>query len=165
MNKYLHIRNLIEHENYSPPSVEDCLSLSEYIWNYIRNTANILNQFTEFITITNNDNDSKILFEYNIEKKRKNYLPHLYVTALINSDYISFTYKDNSINVEEIKLLNKFDMQKKIEFQKEANFMDDLRRVAFTGEILNQDVISRYIKTLILPEYGGLDEVSIKSIF
>lgn len=165
LNKYLNIRNLIEHENYSPPSVEDCLSLSEYIWNYIRNTANILNQFTEHITFSGGNHKKKILFKYSVEQEGKNYFPHLYVTTLVKSDFISFIYKKNSINVENIKLLNKFDLQKKKEFKEEANYMDDLMHIAFEGEILNQDAIAMYIKSLILPEYGGLDEVSIQSIF
>lgn len=165
LNKYLNIRNLIEHENHSPPSTEDCLSLSEYIWNYIRNTANILNQFTEHITFSDAHHDNKILFEYNIEKKGKNYFPHLYVTALVQSDFISFVHKENSINVEKIKLLNKFDLKERMEFKEEANYMDDLRHTAFEGEILDQDAMAMYMKFSILPEYGGLNEVSIQSIF
>ncbi|EGS31040.1 hypothetical protein HMPREF9130_0907 [Peptoniphilus sp. oral taxon 375 str. F0436] len=141
------------------------MSLSEYIWNYIRNTANILNQFTEHITFSGDNHKKKILFKYSVEQEGKNYFPHLYVTTLVKSDFISFVYKKNSINVENIKLLNKFDLQKKKEFKEEANYMDDLMHIAFEGEILNQDVIAMYIKSLILPEYGGLDEVSIQSIF
>ena len=165
LNKYLNLRNLIEHENHSPPSVEDCLSLSEYIWNYIRNTANILNQFTEHITFSGSNCKNKVLFKYSVEKEGKNYFPHLYITTLVKSDFISFVYKKNSINVENIKLLNKFDLQKKMEFKEDANYMDDLMHIAFEGEILNQDAIEMYIKFLMLPEYGGLDEVSIQSIF
>lgn len=151
LNKYLNIRNLIEHENHSPPSVEDCLSLSEYIWNYIRNTANILNQFTEYISITSNNN--KILFEYIIEEKNNMYFPHLYVTAFVESKFVSYLYKENSINVEEI------------EFEKESEYIDDLSHIAIKGEILDQDIIAEYIKVMILPEYGGLDDISIQSIF
>lgn len=163
LNKYLNIRNLIEHENHSPPSVEDCLSLSEYIWNYIRNTANILNQFTEYISITSDNN--KILFEYIIEEKNNMYFPHLYVTAFVESKFVSYLYKENSINVEKINLLNKFDLQKEIEFEKESEYIDDLSHIAIKGEILDQDIIAEYIKVLILPEYGGLDDISIQSIF
>lgn len=164
LNKYLNLRNLIEHENHSPPSVEDCLSLSEYIWNYIRNTANILNQFTEYITITC-DNKNKILFEYTIEENKNNYFPHLYATVFVESKLVSFIYKENTINIEKIKLLNKFDLQKELEFEKEAGYINDLRHIAIKGEILDQDIISDYIKVLILPEYGGLDDISIQSIF
>lgn len=163
LNKHLNLRNLIEHENHSPPSVEDCLSLSEYIWNYIRNTANILNQFTEEISITSDNN--KIIFEYIIEEKQNRYFPHLYVTAFVESKFISYIYKEKSINVEKINLLNKFDLQKEIEFEKESEYIDNLRHIAIKGEILDQDIIAEYIKVLILPKYGGLDETSIRSIF
>lgn len=163
LSKYLKLRNLIEHENHSPPSVEDCLSLSEYIWNYIRNTANILKQFTEEISITSDNN--KILFEYIIEEKNNMYFPHLYVTAFVESKFVSYLYKENSINVEEINLLNKFDLQKEIEFEKESEYIEDLSHIAIKGEILDQDIIAKYIKVLILPEYGGLDDISIQSIF
>lgn len=164
LNKYLNLRNLIEHENHFPPSVEDCLSLSEYIWNYIRNTVNILRQFTEEISITS-DNNNKILFEYIVEEKNNMYFPHLYVTAFVESKFVSYLYKENSINVERIKLLNKFDLQKELEFEEEAEYIDDLRHIAIKGEILDQDIIAEYIKVLILPEYGGLDDISIQSIF
>lgn len=164
LSKYLKLRNLIEHENHSPPSVEDCLSLSEYIWNYIRNTANILRQFTEEISITS-DNNNKILFEYIVEEKNNMYFPHLYVTAFVESKFVSYLYKENSINVEKINLLNKFDLQKEIEFEKESQYIDDLSHIAIKGEILNQDIIAKYIKVLILPEYGGLNDISIQSIF
>lgn len=165
LNKYLNIRNLIEHENYLPPSVEDCLSLSEYIWNYIRNTANIFNQFIDYIIFYDNNDNNKIMFEYMIEEKDKIYLPHLYLTAFVKSHLISFINDDDSIIVENIKLLNKFELNKKIEFEKEINFMDNLNHVAFEGEILDQDAIATYLKYLILPEYGGLDERTIQSIF
>lgn len=164
LNKYLNIRNLIEHENHSPPSVEDCLSLSEYIWNYIRSTVNIFNQFIETISFTSSSN-SKILFEYTIEEKKKAYIPHLYVTAFVGSSYISFVHKENAMKVEKIKLLNKFDLQREIEFEKKAGFIDDLEHIAFKGEILDPNVIAGYIKVLTLPEYGGLDDTSIQSIF
>lgn len=164
LSKYLKLRNLIEHENHSPPSVEDCLSLSEYIWNYIRNTVNILSQFTEEISITS-DNNNKILFEYIVEEKNNMYFPHLYVTAFVESKFVSYLYKENSINVERIKLLNKFDLQKELEFEEEAEYIDGLRHIAIKGEILDQDIIAEYIKVLILPEYGGLDDISIQSIF
>lgn len=164
LNKYLNIRNLIEHEDHSPPSVEDCLSLSEYIWNYIRSTANIFNQFIEIISFTDSSNN-KILFEYIIEEKKKAYIPHLYVTAFVELDFISFIHKEDSMNIEKIKLLNKFDLQKDVEFEKKAGFIDDLTHIAFKGEILDQDVMARYIKVLTLPEYGGLDDTSIQSIF
>lgn len=165
LSKYLKIRNLIEHENHLPPSIEDCLSLSEYIWNYIRNTANILNQFMEFIIFSDYKNNNRIIFEYKTEKKGKEYFPHLYITSILQTHLISFLKIDNSINVENIKLLNKFDVIKKIEFKKECESMEELNVIAFSGEILNHEVISMYIKYLILPEYGGLDEESIKSIF
>lgn len=165
LNKYLNLRNLIEHENQSPPSVKDCLSLSEYIWNYIRNTANILKQFTEYTTFTSNNRDNKILFEYSTEKKKGIYFPHLHVTALIRSNFISFQCEENYFDIGKIRLLNKFDMQEKIEFEREANCIDDLNHIAFEGEILDQDIIAMYIKYLILPEYGGLDETSMQSIF
>ena len=164
LNKYLNIRNLIEHENHSPPSVEDCLSLSEYIWNYIRSTVNIFNQFIETISFTSSSN-SKILFEYTIEEKKKAYIPHLYVTAFAGSSYISFVHKENAMKVEKIKLLNKFDLQREIEFENKAGFIDDLEHIAFKGEILDPNVLAGYIKVLTLPEYGGLDDTSIQSIF
>ncbi|CAC9935580.1 hypothetical protein PEPNEM18_01577 [Aedoeadaptatus nemausensis] len=164
LNKYLNIRNLIEHENHSPPSVEDCLSLSEYIWNYIRSTVNIFSQFIEIISFTSSSNN-KILFEYTIEQKKKMYIPHLFVTAFVGSRYVSFVHKENLMKVEKIKLLNKFDLQKEIEFEKKANCIDSLEHIAFKGEILDQDIIARYIKVLTLPEYGGLDDTSIQSIF
>ncbi|MDK4479643.1 hypothetical protein MWG12_10450, partial [Fusobacterium necrophorum] len=40
LKSYLDIRNLIEHQNAEPPSIEKSLLLSEYIWNYIRNVSN-----------------------------------------------------------------------------------------------------------------------------
>ena len=165
LSKYLKIRNLIEHENHKPLSIEDCLSLSEYIWNYIRNTANILNQFMEVIIFSDYKGNNRIIFEYITEKKGKEYFPHLYITSLLQTHLISFLKIDNSINVENIKLLNKFDVSKRIEFEKECDSMGELNVIAFSGEILNQQVISLYIKHLILPEFGGLDEESIKSIF
>ena len=165
LNRYLNIRNLIEHENHTPPSVEDCLSLSEYIWNYIRNTVNILNKFTEFVSFTSSDNNNKIAFEYSVNKKGKSYFPHLYVTAIIKSDFISFICKNNSIKIEKIKLLNKYDLKKEIEFKDEFNCIGDLRHIAVKGEVLDQDIIAKYIKLMILPEYGGLDDISIQSIF
>lgn len=163
LSKYLKLRNLIEHENHSPPSVEDCLSLSEYIWNYIRNTANILKQFTEEISITSDNN--KILFEYSIEEKNNTYFPHLYISTFVESKFVSYIYKENSIKIEKINLLNKFDLQKEIEFEKESEYIEDLSHIAIKGEILDQDIIAKYIKVLILPEYGGLDDISIQSIF
>lgn len=125
---------------------------------------NIFNQFIETISFTSSSN-SKILFEYTIEEKKKAYIPHLYVTAFVGSSYISFVHKENAMKVEKIKLLNKFDLQREIEFEKEANFIDGLEYIAFKGEILDQDVIARYIKVLTLPEYGGLDDTSIQTIF
>ena len=164
LNRYLNIRNLIEHENHTPPSVEECLSLSEYIWNYIRNTANILNQFTEHISITSNNNN-KIIFEYTIEEKQNIYFPHLCVTAFVQSRFASYIFKENSMKIEKIKLLNKFDLENEIEFEKESEYMNDLSHIAIKGEILDQDIVADYIKVLILPEYGGLDDISIQSIF
>ena len=165
LNKYLNLRNLIEHENAPPPSLEDCLSLSEYIWNYIRNVANILIQLTEYIIFNSNDRDNIILFEYKVRENGNEYFPHLYVTALVDSYYISFKTIDESINIERIKLLNKFDLNNMVEFERNANSIDDLKQIAFSGEILDQDIIALYIKYLILPEYGGINEESIKHIF
>ncbi|MBU5668417.1 hypothetical protein KQI68_01045 [Peptoniphilus sp. MSJ-1] len=166
ISKYLKIRNLIEHENHLPPSANDCLSLSEYIWNYIRNTAYILNQFSECLAFDSDDNRyNKIIFEYKVEKKGKIYYPHLFITGLVSSFLVSFKSKRNFIDVEKIKLLNKFEIKKKIESEQYAYLMDDLSHIAFEGEILDQNVIAKYIKLMILPEYGGLDEISIKSIF
>lgn len=100
-----------------------------------------------------------------IEEKNNIYFPHLYVTAFVESKFVSYLFKQNSINVEKINLLNKFDLQKEIEFEKESEYIDDLRHIAIKGEILDQDIIAEYIKVLILPEYGGLDDISIQSIF
>ena len=89
----------------------------------------------------------------------------MYVTAFVESKFVSYLCKENSINVEKINLLNKFDLQKEIEFEKESQYIDDLSHIAIKGEILDQDIIAKYIKVLILPEYGGLDDISIQSIF
>ena len=50
-------------------------------------------------------------------------------------------------------------------FEKESEYIEDLSHIAIKGEILDQDIIAKYIKVLILPEYGGLDDISIQSIF
>lgn len=165
LSKYLNIRNLIEHENYAPPSIEDCLSLSEYIWNYIRNTVNILNQFFEIIIFTDNDSCNKMIFEYQTLKIKEEYFPHLNITSFIKSNLISFVPIENAVLVENVRLMGKDELNNKIEFKKEVNYIDELNYLAFEGEILDQDVTSRYIKHLILPEFGGLDEQSIKTIF
>lgn len=166
LNKYLKLRNLIEHDNESPPSKEDCLSLSEYIWNYIRNVANILSNFTDYIEFyIGKSQNNKIVFNYEIEEKNKMYFPHLFLSGLLETDYISFVKRENSVKVDNIKLLNKFELEKIHEFKYDSVCIDNLFVLAFQGEIIDQDILARYVKYLILPEYGGLDEETIKSVF
>ena len=100
ISKYLKIRNLIEHDNHLPPSIEDCMSLSEYIWTYIRSVTNILCYFTEHVMFTNKDDSkSMISFDYVLEGEYKNYYPHLYVLGIVESKYISFVERKNSIKI------------------------------------------------------------------
>ncbi len=166
LNKYLKLRNLIEHDNESPPSKEDCLSLSEYIWNYIRNVANILSNFIDHIEFNiGKSQNNKMVFNYEIEEKNKMYFPHLYLYGLLETDYISFVTRENSVKIDNIKLLNKFELEKIYEFKNDSVCVDNLFVLAFQGEIIDQDILARYVKCLMLTEYGGLDEETIKSVF
>lgn len=166
LNKYLNLRNLIEHKNESPPSQEDCLSLSEYIWNYIRNVANILNNFTEYIEFyIGKSQNNKIVFNYEIEEKNNMFYPHLYLYCVLETDYISFIERESSVKIDNIKLLNKFELEKIDKFKYDSVCIDNLSLLAFRGEIIDQDILARYVKYLILPEYGGLNEETIKSVF
>lgn len=166
ISKYLKIRNLIEHDNHLPPSIEDCMSLSEYIWTYIRNVTNILCYFTEYLGFINNDGSkSMIYFDYVLEGEYKNYYPHLYVLGIVELKYISFIERKNSIKINKIRLLNKSDVQKLPELYNYSYLIDGLDHIIFKGEILDQGRLANYVKHLILPEYGGINEHSIKQIF
>lgn len=166
INKYLKIRNLIEHENYSPPSKEECLYLSEYIWSYIRNTVNILDYFVDEVLFYDDDNSKdKICFEYIVENIKKEYIPRLIVTVFSNPKYISLNSKKNSIKISNIELLNKERLEKLENFKDKIYLLENLHYISFKGEILDQDAISKYLKYLILKEYGGINEESIKSVF
>lgn len=166
ISKYLKIRNLIEHDNHLPPSIEDCMSLSEYIWSYIRNVTNILCYFTKYLGFINNeDSKSMIYFDYVLEGEYKNYYPHLYVLGIVESKYISFIECKNSIKINKIRLLNKSDVQKLPELYNYSYLIDGLDHIIFKGEILDQDRLVNYVKHSILPEYGGINEHSIKQIF
>lgn len=166
ISKYLKIRNLIEHDNHLPPSIEDCMSLSEYIWTYIRSVTNILCYFTEHVMFTNkNDSKSMISFDYVLEGEYKNYYPHLYVLGIVESKYISFVERKNSIKINKIRLLNKSDEKNEPILYNYSHLIDGLNHIIFKGEILDQDRLANYVKYSILPEYGGLDEHSIKQIF
>lgn len=166
LNKYLKIRNLIEHENETPPPLEDCLSLSEYIWNYIRTIANVLSFFSESILFSKADYpEHEIYFDYVMKAKGKDFFPHLYVTGLVKGKEISFTCKDSFLEINEIKLLNKYDMEKSRYLKSRAHSLDELHSIAFFGEILDQDILAKYVKLSILPEYGGVNERSIQTIF
>lgn len=166
ISKYLKIRNLIEHDNHLPPSIEDCMSLSEYIWTYIRSVTNILCYFTEHVMFTNKDDfKSMISFDYVLEGEYKNYYPHLYVLGIVESKYISFVERKNSIKINKIRLLNKSDEKNEPILYNYSHLIDGLNHIIFKGEILDQDRLANYVKYSILPEYGGLDEHSIKQIF
>lgn len=166
ISKYLKIRNLIEHDNHLPPSIEDCMSLSEYIWTYIRSVTNILCYFTEHLMFTNKDDSkSMISFDYVLEGEYKNYYPHLYVLGIVESKYISFVERKNSIKINKIRLLNKSDEKNEPILYNYSHLIDGLNHIIFKGEILDQDRLANYVKYSILPEYGGLDEHSIKQIF
>lgn len=170
LNKYLNLRNLIEHRNELPPSKDNCLLLSEYIWNYIRNVENILYNFTNYVEFhIGESKNNKIIFSYSVEESVKGesimYFPHLYLSGLLETDYISFVKRENSVKVDNIKLLNKFELEKIHEFKYDSFCIDNLFVLAFRGEIIDQDILARYVKYLILPEYGGLDEETIKSVF
>lgn len=166
ISKYLKIRNLIEHDNHLPPSIEDCMSLSEYIWTYIRSVTNILCYFTEHVMFTNKDDSkSMISFDYVLEGEYKNYYPHLYVLGIVESKYISFVERKNSIKINKIRLLNKSDEKNEPILYNYSHLIDGLNHIIFKGEILDQDRLANYVKYSILPEYGGLDEHSIKQIF
>lgn len=166
INKYLKIRNLIEHENETPPLLEDCLSLSEYIWNYIRTIANILRFFSECVIFSQRDYpNNEIYFDYVMKANGKEFSPHLYVTGFVKAETISFIYRDKFLEMNEIKLLNKRDMQELQHLKDSAHCLNELRDIAFTGEILNQDILAQYVKYSTLPELGGLNERSIQTIF
>lgn len=166
ISKYLKIRNLIEHDNHLPPSIEDCMSLSEYIWTYIRNVTNILCYFTEHVVFINKDDSkSMIFFNYVLEGEYKNYYPHLYVLGIVESKYISFIDRKNSIKINKFRLLNKSDVKNESLLDNYSYLIDGLNHIIFKGEILDQDRLANYVKCSILPEYGGLNEYSIKQIF
>lgn len=166
LNKYLKIRNLIEHENETPPPLEDCLSLSEYIWNYIRTIANVLNFFSESILFSQVDYpEHEIYFDYVMKAEGKDFFPHLYVTGLVKGKDISFIRKDGFLEIHEIILLNKYDMKKSRYLESRVHCLDELMNIAFSGEILDQDILAKYIKYSTLPEYGGVNERSVQTIF
>ena len=167
ISRYLKIRNMIEHENSNPPSKEECLYLSEYIWNYIRNAINVLMHFSEFLIFTpsNYHDECRVSFDYIIEENKNTYYPHLYVKGFVDLNYISFCYKENSMKISNIQLLNKDDLERLEEFKQSSAIINNLNKIPFRGEVLDQDAIANLIKFLILPEYGGLDEYTFKTIF
>lgn len=69
------------------------------------------------------------------------------------------------MEINEIKLLNKYDMEKSRYLKSRAHSLDELHSIAFFGEILDQDILAKYVKLSILPEYGGVNERSIQTIF
>lgn len=172
LNRYLNIRNLIEHKNQNPPPKEDCLILSEYIWNYIRNVTYIMDKFRDSISYVNESSIySKISEEYNcinfnyiVEEKNEKYVPHLMVEACIDLKYLSFVKKENHMVVNKIKLLNKYDREN-LEDDVFRYDVDNLQSICFKGEITNHDTLAKYLKYMVLPEYGEIDEESIKKIF
>ncbi|HHU53050.1 MAG TPA: hypothetical protein GXZ43_03080 [Clostridiaceae bacterium] len=165
IEKYLTLRNLIEHDNKEPPSREDCLSLSEYIWNYIRNSASILKNFIECFCFSPLTNEKGTLeFSYVISNKRGVFTPHLNVTACINRKYISFIRLDDTIEIDNICLISKYENDSDLIRIKKFD-TDSLQYILFRGEISNQDFIVNYIKHMVLPEYGGIDENNIRRIF
>lgn len=106
-----------------------------------------------------------IYFDYVLEGEYKNYYPHLYVLGIVESKYISFIERKNSIKINKIRLLNKSDVQKLPELYNYSYLIDGLDHIIFKGEILDQDRLANYVKHSILPEYGGINEHSIKQIF
>lgn len=165
LGKYLSIRNYIEHENISPPSKEECLYFSEYIWSYIRNTSYILNNFSDEVSFKAKDpRDGGLLFNYEVECQNNVFKPHLYVTACLYLDYISFAEDDNSIEINDIDFMSTEEL-KQNDFLVREFYSEQLNHVIFRGEIQNQDKLAAYVKYLLLPEYGGIDVQSIQEIF
>lgn len=160
IKRYLDMRNLIEHQNNLPPDIEICLSISEYIWNYIRNTAYIMDHFQERITFSNYS-DSKIIFNYEIEENKGIYYPHLKVIGKIRPYYLSFIHINNCIKIENFDIFSKNSEEIKNNI---LNYSQDLSYIFFKGEILNHNAIANYVKFMVLPEYGGLED-GIRRIF
>lgn len=165
LKSYLDIRNLIEHQNAEPPSIEKSLLLSEYIWNYIRNVSNVLNNFIDNFYFQSDE--GKADFSYSVIKKKEKFIPKLNVTMCINKKNISFIEIPNSLKVNKFQIITK-SRQKGVDGIISADldyYRNSLQHVVFIGEIDNPDIIVKYIKYMVLPEHEGINEKTIYEIF
>ncbi len=167
LNRYLELRNLIEHEDEPPPQLDICIALSDYMWSFIKSTKLLINQKCDELIFESKSN-GVLIVEFKVINNNSVFIPKIYITAYIDKNFVYFLEKEKSIKLLSFEIVNKRE-----EFFNESH-LDilarydrlDFRKILLKGEIDNAAIISEFIKKVLLSDQGGLYEIDrIRHIF
>lgn len=159
LNRYLELRNLIEHEDEPPPQLDICIALSDYMWSFIKSTKLLINQKCDELIFESKSN-GVLIVEFKVINNNSVFIPKIYITAFIDKNFVYFLEKENSIKLYNFNIINnteEFFNERYLDIPSISENLD-LKKVLLKGEIIKDTIISDFIKRVLLSDQGGLYE-------
>ncbi len=111
--------------------------------------------------------DKENNFNYIIEKLNNDYYPKLMIIIYLDFKKISFLKKKNFIKLDNAKIIENIEefISKNKELFLDINFHNDKNKVIIEIEVLEHDIIKKYVEEVVLCTLEYSDKYNVKNIF